>query len=176
MARVLVAVLGSGIIAMLISRRYNISYVPLFIIAGMILGPIATLMPRNIAHDLFDYVRVFGLVMILFTEGHNLSWKLLKRNSNPRYGWTSHHGSSVGLVLLVRLPCAVSHRLPLRGHHKRNRPGNAHPTLQAVQGQAGHRDDDSYGVHLQRPARHSSHRRCRGDARPTGQWWTLRKL
>ncbi|NJE48849.1 sodium:proton antiporter [Thermococcus sp. 9N3] len=79
-ARVLVAVLGSGIIAMLISRRYNISYVPLFIIAGMILGPIATLMPRNVAHELFDYVRVFGLVMILFTEGHNLSWKLLKRN------------------------------------------------------------------------------------------------
>jgi len=80
MARVLVAVLGSGIIAMLISRRYNISYVPLFIIAGMILGPIATLMPRSVAHELFDYVRVFGLVMILFTEGHNLSWKLLKRN------------------------------------------------------------------------------------------------
>ena len=80
MAKVLVAVLGSGIIAMIISRRYNISYVPLFIIAGMILGPIATLMPRDIAHELFDYVRVFGLVMILFTEGHNLSWKLLKRN------------------------------------------------------------------------------------------------
>jgi NhaP-type Na+/H+ or K+/H+ antiporter len=80
MARVLVAVLGSGIIAMLISRRYNISYVPLFIIAGMILGPMAALMPRSVAHELFDYVRVFGLVMILFTEGHNLSWKLLKRN------------------------------------------------------------------------------------------------
>ena len=79
-ARVLVAVLGSGIIAMLLSRRYNISYVPLFIIAGMILGPIATIMPRSVAHELFDYVRVFGLVMILFTEGHNLSWKLLKRN------------------------------------------------------------------------------------------------
>ena len=80
LARVLVAVLGSGIIAMLISRRYNISYVPLFIIAGMILGPIVALMPRSVARELFNYVRVFGLVMILFTEGHNLSWKLLKRN------------------------------------------------------------------------------------------------
>ncbi len=80
MAKVLVAVLGSGIIAMLISRRYNISYVPLFIIAGMILGPIVALMPRSVARELFNYVRVFGLVMILFTEGHNLSWKLLKRN------------------------------------------------------------------------------------------------
>ncbi|WP_297498871.1 sodium:proton antiporter [Thermococcus sp.] len=77
---ILVAVLGSGIIAMLISRRYNISYIPLFIIAGMILGPIAILIPRSIARELFDYVRVFGLVIILFTEGHNLSWKLLKRN------------------------------------------------------------------------------------------------
>ncbi|WP_297421041.1 cation:proton antiporter [Thermococcus sp.] len=80
LAGVLVAVLGSGIIAMLISRRYNISYVPIFIIAGIILGPIATLISRNIAQELFNYVRVFGLVMILFTEGHNLSWKLLKRN------------------------------------------------------------------------------------------------
>ncbi len=79
-ARALVAVLGSGIIAMLLSRRYNVSYVPLFIIAGMILGPITLFLPRETAHQLFDYVRVFGLVMILFTEGHNLSWKLLKRN------------------------------------------------------------------------------------------------
>jgi|GEM_PF-683823 len=79
-ARILVAVLGSGIIAMLISRRYNISYVPIFIIAGMILGPVTLFLPRETAHNLFDYVRVFGLVIILFTEGHNLSWKLLKRN------------------------------------------------------------------------------------------------
>ena len=79
-ARILVAVLGSGIIAMLISRRYNISYVPIFIIAGMILGPVTLFLPRDTAHELFDYVRVFGLVIILFTEGHNLSWKLLKRN------------------------------------------------------------------------------------------------
>ncbi len=79
-AQVLVIVLASGIVAMLISRRFNISYVPLFIIAGIIFGPLALLLPRNVARELFDYVRVFGLVMILFTEGHNLSWRLLRRN------------------------------------------------------------------------------------------------
>jgi len=79
-ARILVAVLASGITSMLLSRRYNISYVPLFIIAGILLGPVALLVPRDLAHELFDYVRVFGLVVILFTEGHHLSWKLLKRN------------------------------------------------------------------------------------------------
>ncbi|WP_297092131.1 sodium:proton antiporter [Thermococcus sp.] len=79
-ARVLIAVLGAGIISMLLSRRFNISYVPLFIVFGMVLGPITMWMPREVAHELFDYVRVFGLVMILFTEGHNLSWRMLKRN------------------------------------------------------------------------------------------------
>jgi len=78
--RILVAVLASGIISMLLSRWYNVSYVPLFIISGIILGPLVLLIPRSTAHALFNYVRVFGLVMILFTEGHNLSWKLLKRN------------------------------------------------------------------------------------------------
>ncbi len=79
-AKILVAVLGSGIIAMLISRKWNISYVPIFVILGMIVGPVVTFIPRSCAHTVFDYVRVFGLVIILFTEGHNLSWKLLKRN------------------------------------------------------------------------------------------------
>jgi len=79
-ARALITVFGSGIIALLISRRYNISYIPLFIIAGIIIGPITMVLPREEARHLFNYVRVFGLVMILFTEGHNLSWKLLKRN------------------------------------------------------------------------------------------------
>jgi len=79
-ARILVAVLGAGMISMLLSRWYNISYVPLFIISGIVLGPLALFIPRSTAHTLFNYVRVFGLVMILFTEGHNLSWKLLKRN------------------------------------------------------------------------------------------------
>lgn len=79
-ARALITVFGSGIIALLISRRYNISYIPLFIVAGILIGPITMVLPRTEARHLFNYVRVFGLVMILFTEGHNLSWKLLKRN------------------------------------------------------------------------------------------------
>jgi len=79
-ARFLVAVLAAGIVSMLLSRKFNVSYVPLFIISGMIFGPVTLWLPRDVSHELFDYVRVFGLVMILFTEGHNLSWKLLKRN------------------------------------------------------------------------------------------------
>ncbi|WP_297439012.1 sodium:proton antiporter [Thermococcus sp.] len=80
LTRILVAVVGIGIASMLIGRKFKVSYVPLFIVFGIIFGPVALVIPRETAHELFDYVRVFGLVMILFTEGHNLSIKLLKRN------------------------------------------------------------------------------------------------
>jgi NhaP-type Na+/H+ or K+/H+ antiporter len=80
-ARLLVAVLMLGVLAMIIGRRFNISYVPLFILLGIAIGPITSMVPRELAHELFDYLRVFGLVIILFTEGHNLSWRLLRRNS-----------------------------------------------------------------------------------------------
>ncbi|AFK22315.1 Na+/H+ antiporter [Pyrococcus sp. ST04] len=65
---------------MIISRRTGISYIPLFILAGILIGPVLKLIPRDLAHSIFDFVRVFGLVIILFTEGHNLSWKILQRN------------------------------------------------------------------------------------------------
>ena len=80
-AELLVAVLMLGVIAMVYGRKLNVSYVPLFILLGIIVGPIASFIPRSFSHELFEYLRVFGLVIILFTEGHNLSWKLLKRNS-----------------------------------------------------------------------------------------------
>jgi len=80
-AELLVTVLMLGILAMVIGRKLNISYVPLFIILGVIIGPLLEFIPRSFSHELFDYLRVFGLVVILFTEGHNLSWRLLKRNS-----------------------------------------------------------------------------------------------
>ncbi len=79
-AVLLVLVLLAGIISMLVSKKFNISYIPLFIAFGIIVGPVLGLINRTLAHELFYYMRVFGLVIILFTEGHNLSWKLLKRN------------------------------------------------------------------------------------------------
>ena len=80
-AELLVAVLMLGVLAMVIGRKLNISYVPLFILLGILTGPLFELIPRSFSHELFEYLRVFGLVIILFTEGHNLSWRLLKRNS-----------------------------------------------------------------------------------------------
>ncbi|AFL95612.1 Na+/H+ antiporter [Thermococcus cleftensis] len=80
-AKLLVAILMLGVLAMVVSRKSGISYVPLFILLGVLIGPLTSFVPRSLSHELFEYVRVFGLVVILFTEGHNLSWKLLKRNS-----------------------------------------------------------------------------------------------
>jgi len=80
-AELLVSVLMLGVLAMVFGRKLNISYVPLFILLGILVGPVLGFIPRSFSHELFDYLRVFGLVIILFTEGHNLSWKLLKRNS-----------------------------------------------------------------------------------------------
>ncbi|ASJ17383.1 sodium:proton antiporter [Thermococcus chitonophagus] len=73
-------VLFIGVLSMIISRRTGISYIPIFILAGMLIGPVLNLIPRSLAHSIFDFVRVFGLVIILFTEGHNLSWKILRKN------------------------------------------------------------------------------------------------
>ncbi|NJE30896.1 sodium:proton antiporter [Thermococcus sp. 18S1] len=73
-------VLAVGLVSLLVSRRFNVSYIPLFMFLGILVGPVLGLLNRNLANELFNYVRVFGLVMILFTEGHTLSWKMLKRN------------------------------------------------------------------------------------------------
>ncbi|ALM76574.1 cation:proton antiporter [Thermococcus barophilus] len=79
-AYILFMVLAVGMVSLLISRRFNVSYVPLFVFFGILAGPVLGLINRSLAHELFSYVRVFGLVMILFAEGHTLSWKMLKRN------------------------------------------------------------------------------------------------
>ncbi len=77
---ILMLVLSVGVISLMVSRKFNISYIPLFILFGILIGPILGWINRALAHELFYYIRVFGLVIILFTEGHNLSWKLLKKN------------------------------------------------------------------------------------------------
>ncbi|NJE42373.1 sodium:proton antiporter [Thermococcus sp. GR6] len=80
LAYVFFVVLSIGLVSLLISKKFNISYIPLFIFFGILVGPLLGLLNRTLAHELFSYIRVFGLVMILFTEGHTLSWRMLKRN------------------------------------------------------------------------------------------------
>lgn len=94
--------MGIGFVSLLISQRTNVSYIPLFIFFGMLIGPVLGLLNRNLAHVLFNYVRVFGLVMILFTEGHNLSLFLLKR----RLG-TVLTLDTVGLLFTAIISAAV---------------------------------------------------------------------
>ncbi len=73
-------VLCLGIACMWMSRKGKISYIPLFIIIGLIFSDLLHVMNRDVARTLFNYVRVFGLVLILFAEGHDLKWPLLKKH------------------------------------------------------------------------------------------------
>ncbi len=76
-------VLVMGIASLLISRRTGISYIPLLIISGILVGPVLGIVNHVLARDLFSYVRVFGLFMILFAEGHHLWRSLLQKNLKP---------------------------------------------------------------------------------------------
>ncbi len=76
----LAIVMFLGMISYLFGERVHISYIPILIIVGMIFGPIIGMINREMAHYIFDYMRVFGLVIILFTEGHDLKWPLLKKH------------------------------------------------------------------------------------------------
>ncbi|WP_456398962.1 cation:proton antiporter [Mesoaciditoga sp.] len=76
----LAIVMFLGMISYLFGERMHISYIPILIVVGMIFGPILGTINREMAHYIFDYVRVFGLVIILFTEGHDLKWPLLKKH------------------------------------------------------------------------------------------------
>ncbi len=76
----LAVVMTLGVIAFLFSEKTHISAVPILIILGLLFGPVLGLIERPIAHELFKYVRVFGLTIILFAEGHNLEWPLLKKH------------------------------------------------------------------------------------------------
>jgi NhaP-type Na+/H+ or K+/H+ antiporter len=69
-----------GVITFLFSEKTGISYVPILIVLGLVVGPASKIIERSIAHQLFNYARVFGLVVILFAEGHNLKWSLLKKH------------------------------------------------------------------------------------------------
>ncbi len=73
-------VLALGVLSLLISRKTKISYIPLFVILGFISGPILNIIDIPLARRLFDYVRVFGLVILLFAEGHRLRWYVLKKH------------------------------------------------------------------------------------------------
>lgn len=76
----LAVTLGLGGIAFVLNYRTRISTVPVLLILGILAGPITSLINHSQAQHLFDLVRVFGLVTILFAEGHSLQWPLLRRH------------------------------------------------------------------------------------------------
>lgn len=76
----LVVVMTLGFVTFFISKRVNISSIPILIVLGIIFGPVLGFIDRGNATTLFNYVRVIGLVVILFAEGHNLKWPLLKKH------------------------------------------------------------------------------------------------
>lgn len=88
----LAIVLVVGVVTFLFSDKTRISYVPVLILLGIVVGPALHIIERSIAHRLFDYARVFGLVIILFAEGHNLKWSLLRK-----------HFATIGLLDTVGL-------------------------------------------------------------------------
>ncbi len=69
-----------GMLALLISRRTKISYIPILIIFGILSGPVFGIIDRKLALEMFEYVRVFGLFIILFAEGYHLWRSLLIKN------------------------------------------------------------------------------------------------
>ena len=87
----LALVLLLGVTSYLISRKAKLSYIFVFIVLGLLFGPVLDIVNTDLARKLFDYVRVFGLVIILFTEGHNLKWYILK-NIYQRLGPLIHSG------------------------------------------------------------------------------------
>ncbi len=73
-------VMTLGFITFALSKRINISSIPILIVLGIIFGPVLGFIDRGNATTLFNYIRVMGLVIILFAEGHNLKWPLLKKH------------------------------------------------------------------------------------------------
>ncbi len=86
------AVMTLGFIAFLLSEKIHISSIPLLIGLGFLFGPVFGLIPFHQGHTIFSYARVFGLVLILYTEGHNLRWKMIKK-----------HFKSIGLLATAGL-------------------------------------------------------------------------
>lgn len=77
---VLAVVMSLGVAAYLVSQRYHISAIPILVVLGILFGPVVGIIPYDIAHQVFDYIRVLGLFLILYAEGHNLRWPLLQRH------------------------------------------------------------------------------------------------
>ena len=69
-----------GFIAFILSEKVHVSSIPLLIVLGLLFGPIFGMIERQEAHHIFNYARIFGLVIILFTEGHNLKWRLIRKH------------------------------------------------------------------------------------------------
>jgi len=76
----LCVILIIGLVTYLFSEKTQISIVPVLILLGIAAGPVLNIVDRPIAHQLFNYARVFGLVIILFAEGHNLKWEVLRKH------------------------------------------------------------------------------------------------
>jgi len=76
----LILVLMVGTASLIIGKKKNISFIPLLIILGLVLGSVLKLVNTYLVRRLLDYARVIGLVIILFAEGHNLQWSILKRH------------------------------------------------------------------------------------------------
>lgn len=88
----IITVMTLGFFAFLLSEKARVSSIPLLIILGFLFGPVFGFIPNSQAHTIFNYARVFGLVLILFAEGHSLKWPLMRK-----------HIASIGLLDTVGL-------------------------------------------------------------------------
>lgn len=76
----IVMVMTLGLAAFVFGEKVHVSSIPLLMVLGLLFGPVLGMIERQEAHHIFNYARIFGLVIILFAEGHNLQWKLIKRH------------------------------------------------------------------------------------------------
>ena len=88
----IITVMTLGFFAFLLSEKAHISSIPLLVILGLLFGPVFGFIPNSQGHTIFNYARVLGLVMILYTEGHNLKWPMIKK-----------HFATIGLLDTVGL-------------------------------------------------------------------------
>lgn len=88
----IITVMTLGFFAFILSEKANISSIPILIFLGFFFGPVFGLIPNASGHTIFNYARVLGLVLILYTEGHNLKWFMIKK-----------HIASIGIMATVGL-------------------------------------------------------------------------
>lgn len=75
-----ITVMTLGFVAFLLSEKAKVSSIPILIVLGLLFGPVLGLIPNSQGHTVFNYARVLGLVLILYTEGHNLKWAMIKKH------------------------------------------------------------------------------------------------